>query len=151
MIFTNIIMISIMEWASMYYIIKSQEGRSIGEIMFDHHQENMDGSVTNERDSYDSRFENQIQATYRKKELRKKKRYMWYSISMNIVGLLTQFGSYLSLDVVESKFFKPTKILIFIYELILMFTMLRVFIKLYWKMKKQHRFEFETTGRSMIL
>ena len=76
---------------------------------------------------------------------------MWYSISMNIVGLLTQFGSYLSLDVVESKFFKPTKILIFIYELILMFTMLRVFIKLYWKMKKQHRFEFETTGRSMIL
>jgi len=58
MIFTNIIMISIMEWASMYYIIKSQEGRSIGEIMFDHHQENMDGSVTNERDSYDSRFEN---------------------------------------------------------------------------------------------
>jgi hypothetical protein len=47
-----------MEWASMYYIIKSQEGRSIGEIMFDHHQENMDGSVTNERDSYDSRFEN---------------------------------------------------------------------------------------------
>lgn len=58
MIFTNIIIVSIMEWSSMYYIIKSQEGRSIGEIMFDHHQENMD-SIISQRDSNDSRYLNQ--------------------------------------------------------------------------------------------
>ena len=56
MIFTNIIMISIMEWASMYYIVKSQEGRSIGEIMFDHQQENMESDVSSRDNSVDSRF-----------------------------------------------------------------------------------------------
>lgn len=150
MIFTNIIMISIMEWASMYYIVKSQEGRSIGEIMFDHQQENMESDVSRS-DTIDSRFKHQKLANYRKKELRNRKRYGCYLVTMNIVGLLFQISSYLSLDIVESKFFKPTKIAIFVYEIILMFNMLRVFIKLYLKMKNKHRYEYETTGRSMVL
>lgn len=150
MIFTNIIMISIMEWASMYYIVKSQEGRSIGEIMFDHQQENMESDISS-KGSVESRFKNQKLANYRKKEVRNRKRYVCYLVTMNIVGLLFQISSYLSLDIVESEFFKPTKIAIFIYEIILMFNMLRVFIKLYLKMKNSHRYEYETTGRSMVL
>lgn len=125
-----ILFLQILEWYSMHNIMKHQQGKEIGQILFEHNAENMDETLY---------WRNAIQFNFRKKEIFAKKVIFVLGILWFLITFLLEVSSIISNFEINSKLFKWN----LGFDLSVGICITYFFASLMYTLKTHHNFEYE--------
>ena len=149
------ILLQIFEWQAMVYLIKSQYGRKCEEILYDHNTENINLTISEERQSNrvsDMIFKKKTNSGGLKGNFYRRKEIQMWKI-MKIVGVIVLATNILIIilsmyrnndtDLLYLRFYGY-----FFYPAQFIAT-LAFFCRIHHYMKKLHRYEYEKTRKQM--